>query len=249
MSGIIRTKPIVTNGLIFYLDVANPKSYISGSTTTTDLIGETLGTLRNGVGYDTDNLGYLVFDGIDDDILLTPSSNFSFQWTDSWSIDAWIFPQSTTVGIKGGISKWDGIAPRGWFFIVLGYNPPNPLSGTLRFQLRQAASGYLDAYSNTGVVFDKWNHVAVTYDGSGTNAGVTFYINGVATTKPNFTSALGGGPITSGTIINSEPVTINSLPDNGNWGVDYLQSMKVYNKELSSSEVLKNYNTLKYRFI
>ena len=238
---------ITTDGLIFYLDVANSKSYISGSTTTTDLIGETLGTLRNGVGYDTDNLGYLVFDGIDDDILLTPPNDFSFQWTDTWSIDGWVFPQSTSVGIYIALSKWDGSIPRGWFLIILGFSAG--LSGSLRFQLRPGPSGYLDVYSNTGVVFDQWNHVSVTYDGSGTNAGVTFYINGVATSKPNFTSSLGGGPITSGTIINSEPVTINSIPDLGSYAVDYLQSMKVYNKELSSSEVLQNYNALKYRFI
>ena len=246
MSGIIRTKPIVTNDLIFYLDVANPKSYISGSTTTNDLIGETLGTLRNGVGYDSDNLGYFVFDGVDDDILLTPPTDFSFQWTDSWSIDGWVFPRSSSVGVYITLAKWDNSIPRGWFFTILGFAAG--FSGSLRFQLRPGASGYLDAYSNTGVVFDQWNHVAVTYDGSGTNAGVTFYINGVATSKPNFTPALGGGPITSGTIINSEPVTINSIPDLGLYAVDYLQSMKVYNKELSTSEVLQNYNALKYRF-
>jgi len=164
------------------------------------------------------NCNSLLFDGVNEDLLVTPASNFSFEWTDSWSIDAWIFPQSTTLGIKGGISKWDGSIPKGWFFTVLGYNPPNPRSGGLRFQLRQAASGYLDAYSDTGVLFDQWNHIAVTYDGSGANAGITFYINGVATSKPNvITTPAGSGPITSGTIINPEPVTINSLPDNGNW--------------------------------
>ena len=183
------------------------------------------------------NCNSLLFDGVNEDLLVTPASNFSFQWTDSWSIESWIFPQSTTVGIKGALSKWDGSLPRGWFFMVLGYNPSSPRSGSLRLQLRQAASGYIDAYSNTGVVFDQWNHVAVTYDGSGTNAGITFYINGVATAKPNFTSALGGGPITSGTIINSEPVTIHSTPDLGAYGVDYLQSMRLWDLVLTPSEI------------
>ena len=48
------------------MDVANSKSYISGSTTTNDLISNIDGTLENGVGYDTDNLGSFVFDGVDD---------------------------------------------------------------------------------------------------------------------------------------------------------------------------------------
>lgn len=182
------------------------------------------------------NCKSLLFDGVNEDLLVTPSSNFDFEWTDSWSIDAWISPQSTIV-IKGGISKWDGSIPRGWFFTVLGFNPSSPFSGSLRFQLRQGPSGYLDSYSNTGVIFDQWNHVAVTYDGSGTNAGVTFYINGVATSKPNPTSSLGAGPITSGTIINSEPVTINSIPDLGAYAVDYLQAIRVWDVVLTPSEI------------
>ena len=37
MSGIISSN-IVTDGLVFYVDAANPNSYISGNTTTNDLI-------------------------------------------------------------------------------------------------------------------------------------------------------------------------------------------------------------------
>lgn len=184
------------------------------------------------------NCNSLLFDGVNEDLLVTPSSNFNFEWTDSWSIDGWIFPRSSTVGIHIALAKWDISLPRGWFFTILGFT--SSLSGALRLQLRQAASGHLDAYSNTGVVFDQWNHVAVTYDGSGTNAGITFYVNGVATSKPNLTQTpSSSGPITSGTIINSEPVTINSIPDNGNWAVDYLQSMRVWDVVLTPSEILE----------
>ncbi len=246
---------IITNGLIFYLDVANKKSYTSGSTTTNDLIGDTLGTLRNGVSYDSDNLGYLVFDGIDDDILLTPSSNFNFEWTDTWSIESWIYPPSTG-GIKFAFSKWrGGGTTKGWFFRAAGVTGNPSITGTLNFQLRQAASGYIDAYSTSSTNFDQWNHVVVTYDGSGTNAGITFYINAVATAKPNILSTLGSGTptgsgsISSGTIQTTEPVTIQSLVDNGNWADGNLQSTKLYNVELSQSEVLQNYNALKYRYI
>jgi hypothetical protein len=181
------------------------------------------------------NCNSLLFDGVNEDLLVTPASNFNFEWTDSWSIDGWIFPRSSTVGIHIALSKWDISLPRGWFLAISGFTAG--LSGSLRFQIRTGASGYLDAYSNTGVVFDQWNHIAVTYDGSGTNAGVTFYINGVATSKPNFITALGPGPITSGTIINPEPVTINSIPDLGNYAVDYLQAMRVWDVVLTPAEI------------
>jgi hypothetical protein len=58
---------IVTDGLVLYLDAANPKSYTSGSTTWRDLTRNgNDGSINNGVGYSSSNLGILTFDGIDD---------------------------------------------------------------------------------------------------------------------------------------------------------------------------------------
>ena len=58
---------IVTNGLVLCLDAANSKSYPGSGTTWTDLSGRgNNGTLVNGVGYNSGNLGSLVFDGVDD---------------------------------------------------------------------------------------------------------------------------------------------------------------------------------------
>ena len=191
------------------------------------------------------NCNSLRFDGVNEDLLVTPTTNFNFQWTDAWSIEAWIYPPSTS-SLKFAFSKWGG-APtlniRGWFFMVLGYNPSSSLQGALRFQLRQAASGYIDAYSNSSINFDQWNHVVVTYDGSGTNAGITFYINNVATAKPNTLSTLGSGTpigsgsISSGTIQTNEPTTVNSLVTNGSWVAGDLESTKVYNVELTAADI------------
>jgi hypothetical protein len=199
-------------------------------------------TISCGKAYTLDNeiCRSLEFDGVDDDLLVTPTTNFNFEWTDAWSIEAWIYPPSTS-GLKFAFSKWSGSIPRGWFFRVIGVTANPSIIGVLNFQLRQAASGYLDVYSNTGVVFDQWNHIAVTYDGSGTNAGVTFYINGVATSKPNPNTPLGPGPITSGTIQTTEPTTVNSLVDNGNWVSGNLDSTKVYNIELTPTDIEQLY--------
>jgi hypothetical protein len=58
---------IVTSGLVLALDAANPKSYPGSGTVWTDLSGKgNNGTLVNGVGYSGDNLGSLVFDGVND---------------------------------------------------------------------------------------------------------------------------------------------------------------------------------------
>ncbi len=58
---------IVTDGLVLYLDAANPKSYPGTGTSWYDLSGNgNNGTLVNGIGYDSNNRGSMVFDGVDD---------------------------------------------------------------------------------------------------------------------------------------------------------------------------------------
>jgi hypothetical protein len=58
---------ISLNGLVLCLDAANSKSYPGSGTTWTDLSGRgNNGTLVNGVGYNSGNLGSLVFDETND---------------------------------------------------------------------------------------------------------------------------------------------------------------------------------------
>lgn len=73
------TLPIVTDGLVLYLDVANPKSYSGTGNTLSDLIGNSNGNLINNPTFDINNKS-IVFDGIDDSISNINSSIYS-EWT------------------------------------------------------------------------------------------------------------------------------------------------------------------------
>ena len=65
--GVAYNSSIVTNGLVLCLDAGNSKSYPGSGATWTDLSGNgNNGTLVNGVGYNSGNGGYLVFDGSND---------------------------------------------------------------------------------------------------------------------------------------------------------------------------------------
>jgi hypothetical protein len=58
---------IVTDGLVLYLDAANPYSYVSGSLNWNDLSRSQLsGSLVNGPTYSSANNGSIVFDGTND---------------------------------------------------------------------------------------------------------------------------------------------------------------------------------------
>jgi hypothetical protein len=85
--------------------------------------------------------------------------------------------------------------------------------------------------------------VVTTYNGGGTINDIEFYINNTASVKPHVVgNAFSGGPITSGTILNSEPLTIGSIPDLGNYIDSDLHIVRMWDVELSSNDVNNLYN-------
>ncbi len=77
---------IVTDGLVLYLDAANPNSYVSGSTTWRDISrGGNNGTLVNGPTFNSANGGSIVFDGTNDFI----STNFTQTFTSELTVETW----------------------------------------------------------------------------------------------------------------------------------------------------------------
>ena len=57
---------IVSDGLVFYIDAANLRSYSGSGVTANGLIGGINGTLVNGVGFTSSNNGSFVFTDISD---------------------------------------------------------------------------------------------------------------------------------------------------------------------------------------
>jgi len=232
---------IVDDSLVFYLDVANKKSYISGSTTTTDLISNIDGTLENGVGYDTDDLGSFVFDGIDDYLNMGINSIFDIDGSDSFTFSSWV--------------KKTG----GTFFPIFQklYYPNGSTIDGYRCYIRTVTNQiFLNLYSTTGnnnitvssvdgIDNNIWYNVVITYDGSQTAAGVKTYINGESV------SLSVGSDTYTGTMITNENLTIGGQPTPTNplYGNGNISNVSLYNKVLSQSEITQNYNALKYRFI
>jgi hypothetical protein len=73
--GIGYNTSIVRDGLVSYLDAANSKSYSGTGTNANNLAGSgNNGILQNGVGFNSQNKGSFVFDGVND---LITSGTFS----------------------------------------------------------------------------------------------------------------------------------------------------------------------------
>ena len=81
-----------TDGLEFYIDAGNEKSYVAGATAWNDISQKRLvGTLTNGPTFSSSKIGSIVFDGIDDyvDFPVSPIVNDSYN---NWTIDVWMKP-------------------------------------------------------------------------------------------------------------------------------------------------------------
>jgi hypothetical protein len=81
---------VVRDGLVLYLDAANPKSYPGTGTTVFDLKGAVNSTLYNGVSFDSSNKGSFSFDGINDYTQINVS-------TSAGSIAFWYYYNGTNI--------------------------------------------------------------------------------------------------------------------------------------------------------
>ena len=222
--------PIVTNGLVLYLDAANRQSYVSGSTTWFDATANGLsGSLVNGPTFSSANGGSIVFDGVNDYVVVESSSIFTFG-TSNFTFNWWENPSSTfttTFRTFGNIPnrQW---ATNDW---VIGQ------SNTTTFQF------YVNNYNTSSPMFQTtitpsiWQNITITRSGNTW----TLYINSVSPIA-SVTSAvsLDGG--------NQRPFYIGSSGILSEFWKGNIASTQIYNRALSAQEVLQNYNSTKARF-
>ena len=99
--GISYNTSIVTDGLVFALDAANPRCYSGSGTSTMALVSGMGGTLYNGVGFTSSNSGSFVFDGINDIIRFSGTDIFGSIYTQC----GWFrmnFPNNIFLLVDGG---------------------------------------------------------------------------------------------------------------------------------------------------
>jgi len=229
---------IVEDGLVFAIDAGNGQSYVSASLDTTSIIPSTsTGSLKNDIGFSNNNQGSWVFDGADDYIDCGDSDVFSFTdgaGTDTaFSISMWVYPTGNG-GYPAMFSKSSGVNKE---YSVYHW------SAGMDFTLFDGDSNRIGRRYGSALTLNTWQHLCFTYDGSEASSGMIVYLNGSAlTTTTNDSGAYAGMTNTTNSFIIGDYNFGD--PFEGN-----IANVKVYNKALSASEVLQNYNAIKNRFI
>jgi hypothetical protein len=219
---------IVTNGLVLYLDAANSKSYVSGSTTWSDMSGNgNTGTVTGGPAYSTLNGGSIVFDN---DAATIPYSS-TFDFSNQQTVVIWMKP---TTGAP--LSRRNPYNQ--------AYGGPGTITHELagNFNYYFGTNGgnttpYTGITSNFTVIENELACIAVTRNQT-TNA-VRWYKNGTFTNEGN----AGGYAATNN---GSSPIYIGTGYAGNFLGNIY--QVAVYNRALTQAEITQNYNATKTRF-
>jgi hypothetical protein len=225
---------IVTNGLVLYLDAANPNSYVSGSTTWRDISRSVNnGTLINGPTYSSANGGSIVFDGSDDYVNLGVNLNNIFIGS-SFTVNMWV---SISINLPDGngyslISNYSGDIPTNNGF-QLGWR------GGLGDTLYAFGDGYLSRTLDnvTGLTSNVWYNITFVYV---RNTSGNIYLDGINKTNNSFTNTVNAPNQNLKLGVRSDN---NTFPWYGKMAIT-----QVYNRALSDSEILQNYNAIKSRF-
>jgi len=256
---IVAPKPLVTDGLVLRLDAANLKSYPGTGTTWSDLSGNgNNGILTNGPIFNSDNGGHFVMDGVND--YVNGPTLPSISGNNSRTVMAWYKStanRNTVILDKGSVLD-DGaeqlfVAYTNSVGTTGAYPPTNPGGIVVAFWGNDL---YYPIPSST--LFDgNWHFVAYTYDNSNSSVRICF--------DGTFATSVYQWDL-SWTTNNSSPFILpNSINTANNplligqnrgalWGSGGLYSnvgipyVNIFNRALSESEILTNYNATRSRY-
>ena len=219
----------VTSGSVLFLDAGNVVSYPGSGTTWYDLSGNSNnGTLTNGPTFSAANQGSIVFDGVNDYVINSSPTNIPVG-SSSRTVQLWVYPKTNTcplvqLGTGGGGNQG---------YYVMFYNS----SGTIYLFSDGINSANNISFSGTNLpTLNTWNHM--TFGNSGQNW--FYYLNGVSKLSGTFGVTL--NTIGQKYIVGNRD-DVSLTPTNGNIAQTF-----VYNRALSASEILQNFNASRDRF-
>ena len=213
----------IPDGLIYHIDPANPKSYIGTGTTIYDLSGNgNTSNFTNGALYQNYQKGVVVVDG-NNDYISTPLFNL----TSPVTVSAWV--KNVVVGGTVFGASGSGVV-YGNSEYIFGLNSNQNV-------VIQGDPGGVKTYNLPEIKFNSWINLTMTRDASNN---MSVYLNGIGSTSNSQSY--------------SNTLQMNQIGRYSNFTNQYnakgsIGEVKIYNRALSASEVLQNYNATKKRYI
>jgi hypothetical protein len=230
------TPDIITSGLTNWLDISNPQSYPSSGTIINDLSTyQRNATLVNGASYSSDSGGSINLNGSNQYIVTSNLNNAGQYTTNNTSFFIWVYPTAAGQIVS---ELGNGVPSTSWHDSQIEMHT----DGTIHFSIWHNNPSYPQRVVSQSKAFNQWYLLGLTYDGTT----LTAYINGevIGTTNVSRNSPYYNGfGLYYG--LGSADTTNMGIYQylNGNIGAFYS-----YNKSLTPSEVLQNYDATKSRY-
>ncbi len=223
----------ISDGLVLALDAANKVSYPGSGTGWYNLSGTVnSGSLKNGPTFSNLNSGCIVFDGTDDYVNVANVS--SLNPSNGISVSVWVKFTSTINNTRQMMVEKHTSPGSGWWFAGQNNKIVWLIVGT------SGGEKYIDLTNNTSIISGIIYNIVGTYDVTGST--LKLYVNG----SDDGGTIIGGG---SGLSSSSNPLIIGKQHNwgNGPSSITIFNTL-LYNRALSATEVLQNYNAAKIRF-
>jgi len=223
--GIDYNSVITTDELAIYIDAANPKCYSGTGITVNGLISGIGVSLVNGVGFGTTETKYFILDGTNDNIpFYTPNPGTTL------TIELWAKVKSFSGRMILGFNLYDVWTSNG----AMGFNTAS--SDQYGITSTQVTNlGLVNQWKN--YVFEMRSDVSYTNN--------KIYING----QNQSLSQVAGTENASNRNFNSGNGRISSwLADNNYYIAMDLAQFRIYNRALTATEIVQNYNATKRRY-
>jgi len=221
---------IVAGGLVLSLDAADKTSYsgsIEGGTLATwsDISGNGLDGTISGAVFNSGSSGNIVFDGSNDYVSLAASSKYYFDTAD-FSVEVWV--KTTSDGRNIALHRNSAITR----YTLLEID-----SNKARLLMWRSSANYSIGTGTSTINDNTWHHIVGTriesvpavyiyVDGALEGSGADNALNAPESSNWYLASQVGGDKFMDGSI----------------------SDFKIYNKALTSKEVLQNFNAKRSRF-
>lgn len=157
-------------------------------------------------------------------VTLLNESTFDYEHTNAFSITFWMKNSQASGADRVFVAKNSDINTAAGFAVF-----QESAAAKTRFRLRDTTTNY-DVDSTSALNDGSWHFIAATFSGNSNRSGMKLYVDGVL-------NATGTTLTISTSILNNIPVTIGAESDGGAPLTGQIDDVRIYNKELSATEV------------
>ena len=168
----------------------------------------------------------LQFDGMNDVVDFGNVSTFAFDYNTPFSVQMWVNLPTTVIQNQTFFSKFDGGSFDGFTMGLLGSN------GKATFSIINFSTfEFFEVRSNSDLRTGQWEHLTLTYDGTGNDNGATLYVNGKEETQV----ALAGAVTAS--VLTSAPTLLGNFSGGNEFFRGQMDEVRIWSRALTPDEV------------